>query len=91
MALDVASGQYNLPWAIMTNFGHITGAYEKTHLLILYKWFDIYVIANNKLGRRINIRKPCFRIPFMFSIYVVLTIYVFDNKILFKPNNKLIN
>ena len=28
-------------------------------------------------GRRINIRKSCFRIPFMLSIYVVLTIYMF--------------
>ena len=25
LALGVASGQCNLPWAIMTNLGHITG------------------------------------------------------------------
>jgi hypothetical protein len=25
LALSIASGQYNLPWAIMTNLGHITG------------------------------------------------------------------
>ena len=25
LAFGVASGQYNLPWAIMTNLGHITG------------------------------------------------------------------
>ena len=25
LALGVASSQYNFPWAIMTNLGHITG------------------------------------------------------------------
>jgi hypothetical protein len=35
MALGVASGQYNLPWAIMTNLGHITGPLWK-HPFILF-------------------------------------------------------
>ena len=42
--LGVASGQYNLPWAIMTNRGHITGP--------LWKHPFINTIAYNKTDIR---------------------------------------
>ena len=34
MALGVASGQYSLPWAIMTNLGHIIGPLWKHPFII---------------------------------------------------------
>ena len=41
LALGIASGQYNLPWVIMTNLGHITGPLWK-HTFINTILLDIY-------------------------------------------------
>ena len=42
----IASGQYNLPWAIMTNFGHITGPLWKHPFLNTFINQSISILGN---------------------------------------------
>jgi hypothetical protein len=57
LALGVASGQYYLPWAIMTNRGHVTGplwkhSFINTILMGLSRWLSrIQKIKKNSIFR----------------------------------------
>ena len=52
LALGVASGQYNLPWAIMTNLGYITGPLWKhpfINTIIIYTTENRHAVDINMM------------------------------------------